>query len=156
VTALSKLKAEVAECQACDLWKNATQTVFGEGKSTSTVMFVGEQPGDREDLQGRPFVGPAGALLDKALEEAGIDRAKVYVTNVVKQKIWTAIPVVPSPRLRGEGGASAPGEGRMLPRVAPLTRPSGTLSPLRGARDLKSIQRRRLGRSPLLVIVLRT
>jgi uracil-DNA glycosylase family protein len=62
--------------------------VFGEGKTTSTVMFVGEQPGDREDLQGRPFVGPAGALLDKALEEAGIDRAKVYVTNVVKHFKW--------------------------------------------------------------------
>jgi len=88
VTALSKLKAEAAGCQACDLWKTGTQTVFGEGKATSTVMFVGEQPGDREDLQGRPFVGPAGALLDKALEEAGIDRSKVYVTNVVKHFKW--------------------------------------------------------------------
>ena len=62
--------------------------MFGEGEATSTVMFVGEQPGDREDLQGRPFVGPAGALLDKALEEAGIDRSKVYVTNVVKHFKW--------------------------------------------------------------------
>jgi len=88
VSALSKLKAEAAECQACNLWKIGTQTVFGEGKATSTVMFVGEQPGDREDLQGRPFVGPAGALLDKALEEAGIDRSKVYVTNVVKHFKW--------------------------------------------------------------------
>jgi uracil-DNA glycosylase family protein len=88
VTALSKLKAEAAGCKACDLWKTGTQTVFGEGKTTSTVMFVGEQPGDREDLQGRPFVGPAGALLDKALEEAGIDRTKVYVTNVVKHFKW--------------------------------------------------------------------
>jgi DNA polymerase len=88
VSALSRLEAEAAECRACDLWRNATQTVFGEGKATSTVMFVGEQPGDREDLQGRPFVGPAGALLDKALEEAGIDRAKVYVTNVVKHFKW--------------------------------------------------------------------
>ena len=88
MSALSKLAAEAAECRACDLWKNATQTVFGEGKATSTVMFVGEQPGDREDLQGRPFVGPAGALLDKALEEAGIDRAQVYVTNVVKHFKW--------------------------------------------------------------------
>ncbi len=88
MTALSKLKAEAAGCQACDLWKTGTQTVFGEGKATSTVMFVGEQPGDREDLQGRPFVGPAGALLDKALEEAGIDRSKVYVTNVVKHFKW--------------------------------------------------------------------
>jgi len=88
VSALSKLKAEAAECQACDLWKIGTQTVFGEGEATSTVMFVGEQPGDREDVQGRPFVGPAGGLLDKALVEAGIDRTKVYVTNVVKHFKW--------------------------------------------------------------------
>jgi uracil-DNA glycosylase family protein len=88
VSALSKLAAEAAKCKACDLWKIGTQTVFGEGKASSTVMFVGEQPGDREDLQGRPFVGPAGALLDKALEEAGIDRSKVYVTNVVKHFKW--------------------------------------------------------------------
>jgi DNA polymerase len=88
VTALSTLKAEAAECKACDLWKTGTQTVFGEGKSSSTVMFIGEQPGDKEDLQGRPFVGPAGALLDRALEEAGIDRTKVYVTNVVKHFKW--------------------------------------------------------------------
>ena len=88
MTALSKLKAEAAECKACDLWKIGTQTVFGEGKASSTVMFVGEQPGDKEDLQGRPFVGPAGALLDKALDEAGIDRSKVYVTNVVKHFKW--------------------------------------------------------------------
>jgi uracil-DNA glycosylase len=88
VSALSKLKAEAADCQACDLWKIGTQTVFGEGKQSSTVMFIGEQPGDREDLAGRPFVGPAGALLDKALDEAGIDRSKVYVTNVVKHFKW--------------------------------------------------------------------
>jgi DNA polymerase len=85
---LKTLKAAAAECQACDLWKRGTQTVFGEGKTTSTVMFIGEQPGNSEDLQGRPFVGPAGALLDKALAEAGIDRAKVYVTNVVKHFKW--------------------------------------------------------------------
>jgi len=88
VTALATLKAEAADCRACDLWKTGTQTVFGEGKPSSTVMFVGEQPGDKEDLQGRPFVGPAGALLDRALEEAGIDRTKVYVTNVVKHFKW--------------------------------------------------------------------
>jgi DNA polymerase len=88
VTALSTLKSEAAECKACDLWKIGTQTVFGEGKASSTVMFIGEQPGDKEDLQGRPFVGPAGALLDRALEEAGIDRTKVYVTNVVKHFKW--------------------------------------------------------------------
>jgi uracil-DNA glycosylase family protein len=85
---ISKLQAVAAECKACHLWQNATQTVFGEGKQRSTVMFVGEQPGDKEDLSGHPFVGPAGALLDKALDEAGIDRTKVYVTNVVKHFKW--------------------------------------------------------------------
>jgi len=85
---IKKLQAVAAECKACHLWENATQTVFGEGKSTSTVMFIGEQPGDKEDLSGHPFVGPAGALLDKALVEAGIDRTKVYVTNVVKHFKW--------------------------------------------------------------------
>jgi DNA polymerase len=85
---LSKLKIAAAGCQACDLWKTGTQTVFGEGKSTSTVMFIGEQPGHQEDLQGKPFVGPAGNLLDKALAEAGIARAEVYVTNVVKHFKW--------------------------------------------------------------------
>ena len=85
---IRKLQATAAGCTACHLWKNATQTVFGEGKQTSTVMFVGEQPGDKEDLSGHPFVGPAGALLDKALAEAGIDRSAVYVTNVVKHFKW--------------------------------------------------------------------
>jgi DNA polymerase len=85
---LKKLKIAAAGCKACDLWKTGTQTVFGEGKETSTVMFVGEQPGNQEDLQGRPFVGPAGSLLDKALAEAGIDRSRVYVTNVVKHFKW--------------------------------------------------------------------
>lgn len=85
---IKKLQTVAAECKACHLWENTTQTVFGEGKSTSTVMFIGEQPGDKEDLSGHPFVGPAGALLDKALVEAGIDRTKVYVTNVVKHFKW--------------------------------------------------------------------
>jgi len=85
---INQLRLEAAGCQRCDLWKTGTQTVFGEGKQTSTVMLVGEQPGDKEDLAGRPFVGPAGALLDKALDEAGIDRARVYVTNVVKHFKW--------------------------------------------------------------------
>jgi uracil-DNA glycosylase len=85
---LNKLRAVAAECTACDLWKIGTQTVFGEGRPSSLIMFVGEQPGDKEDLSGRPFVGPAGALLDKSLEEAGIDRTKVYVTNVVKHFKW--------------------------------------------------------------------
>jgi len=85
---IKKLQAVAADCTACHLWKNATQTVFGEGKLSSTVMFIGEQPGDKEDLSGHPFVGPAGALLDKALAEAGIDRKTVYVTNVVKHFKW--------------------------------------------------------------------
>jgi uracil-DNA glycosylase family protein len=85
---LKKLQVVAAGCQACDLWRLGTQTVFGEGKPSSTVMFVGEQPGDKEDLSGHPFVGPAGALLDKALVEAGIDRKTVYVTNVVKHFKW--------------------------------------------------------------------
>ena len=85
---LKKLKIAAAGCQACDLWRTGTQTVFGEGSQSSTVMFIGEQPGNQEDLQGRPFVGPAGNLLDKALDQAGIDRTKVYVTTVVKHFKW--------------------------------------------------------------------
>jgi uracil-DNA glycosylase len=77
-----------ADCKACDLYKRATQTVFGEGPGKAKVMLVGEQPGDAEDLAGHPFVGPAGKLLDRALEEAGIDRRLVYVTNVVKHFKW--------------------------------------------------------------------
>jgi uracil-DNA glycosylase family protein len=75
-------------CKACDLYKRGTQTVFGEGPAPADVMMVGEQPGDAEDLAGRPFVGPAGKLLDRALDEAGIPRAAVYVTNVVKHFKW--------------------------------------------------------------------
>lgn len=85
---LAGLRKAAATCQACDLWKRATQTVFGEGKPHAKVMFVGEQPGDREDIVGRPFVGAAGTLFDQALEKAGIDRADVYVTNVVKHFKW--------------------------------------------------------------------
>jgi DNA polymerase len=81
---LSHLRAEAAECRACPLWKDATQTVFGEGPARARLMLVGEQPGDKEDLSGKPFVGPAGIMLDRALEEAGIDREQVYVTNAVK------------------------------------------------------------------------
>ena len=81
---IETLREEAADCRACPLYKNATQTVFGEGRQTARIMLVGEQPGDKEDLAGKPFVGPAGQMLDRALEEAGIDRAKVYVTNAVK------------------------------------------------------------------------
>ena len=85
---LEQLREAAAGCRACDLWKLGTQTVFGEGSPNAKLMFVGEQPGDQEDLAGRPFVGPAGRLLDKALEEAGIDRKVTYVTNVVKHFKW--------------------------------------------------------------------
>src|SRR3954462_461771 len=84
-----KMLAQAARgCRACPLWKLGTQTVFGEGRRGARILFVGEQPGDKEDLEGRPFVGPAGALLDKALEEAGIDRADNFVTNAVKHFKW--------------------------------------------------------------------
>jgi DNA polymerase len=85
---LKKLREAAAGCKACPLWQTGTQTVFGEGSAKADVVFVGEQPGDQEDLEGRPFVGPAGKLLDQALEEAGIDREQVYVTNVVKHFKW--------------------------------------------------------------------
>ena len=81
---LAEIRAEAQGCRACDLWKAATQTVFGVGPAPPTVMMVGETPGDQEDKTGEPFVGPAGLLLDKGLEAAGIDRSKVYLTNVVK------------------------------------------------------------------------
>jgi uracil-DNA glycosylase len=83
-SSLKILREEAANCRACPLWKNATQTVFGEGPPHAQAMLVGEQPGDKEDLAGKPFVGPAGQMLDRALEQAGIDRKKVYVTNAVK------------------------------------------------------------------------
>jgi uracil-DNA glycosylase family protein len=85
---LDALREEAAGCRACDLYKNATQTVFGEGSEQARVMFVGEQPGDREDREGKPFVGPAGGVLDDALEAAGIDRRQAYVTNAVKHFKW--------------------------------------------------------------------
>jgi DNA polymerase len=81
---LRAVRRQAAGCRACPLWEGATQTVFGEGPVHAPVMLVGEQPGDREDLAGRPFVGPAGRLLDKALADAGVDRGKVYLTNAVK------------------------------------------------------------------------
>ena len=85
---LDKLKAAAAGCTACPLYERGTQTVFGEGRAGARVMLIGEQPGDQEDLQGRPFVGPAGQLLDWALEKAGIDRTQAYVSNVVKHFKW--------------------------------------------------------------------
>jgi uracil-DNA glycosylase len=87
---LDELRADAADCKACDLWKTGTQTVFGEGSAKAEIVFVGEQPGDKEDLAGRPFVGPAGRVLDEGLEAAGIDRSLAYVTNAVKHFKWAA------------------------------------------------------------------
>jgi DNA polymerase len=87
---LDELRAKARDCRACPLWQTGTQTVFGEGKASAKVVLVGEQPGDQEDRQGRPFVGPAGRLLDEALEAAGIDRSTAYVTNAVKHFKWVA------------------------------------------------------------------
>jgi uracil-DNA glycosylase family protein len=87
-SSLTTLKSAAKACTACHLYKHATQTVFGQGPKGATLMLLGEQPGDQEDLAGIPFVGPAGKILDQALEEAGIDRTKVYVTNTVKHFKW--------------------------------------------------------------------
>ena len=85
---IEELREAAAACRNCELWKRATQTVFGEGPRRARAILVGEQPGDEEDLSGHPFVGPAGRLLDKAMAEAGLDRSRVYVTNVVKHFKW--------------------------------------------------------------------
>ena len=85
---LKAFREAAADCKACDLWERGTQTVFGEGARQAKIVFVGEQPGNEEDLTGKPFVGPAGRLLNDALNEAGIDRAQTYVTNVVKHFKW--------------------------------------------------------------------
>jgi uracil-DNA glycosylase len=90
VATLASLREQAARCRACPLWQHATQTVFGEGPAKAELLFVGEQPGDAEDKEGRPFVGPAGRVFDDALAEAGIDRKGVYVTNAVKHFKWKA------------------------------------------------------------------
>ena len=86
---LVDLRAASRVCKGCDLWKNATQTVFGEGNTRASIMMVGEQPGDQEDVMGRPFVGPAGKILDEALSQVGLVRSQIYVTNVVKHFKWS-------------------------------------------------------------------
>jgi DNA polymerase len=88
MTSISRLRADAADCTRCDLYRDATQTVFGEGPAHPRLVMIGEQPGDKEDLDGHPFVGPAGQLLDRALAAAGIDRNHVYVTNAVKHFKW--------------------------------------------------------------------
>ncbi len=107
---LRRLKEAAAGCRACPLWERGTQTVFGEGLLSSRLFLVGEQPGDYEDQQGRPFVGPAGRVLDRALEAAGIDRKDAYVTNVVKHFKW-----VPKGRLRLHQKPNAREIGACLP-----------------------------------------
>ena len=87
-SSLSELAQAVNDCRRCELWRNATQGVPGEGAAHARIMLIGEQPGDQEDLGGRPFVGPAGKLLNKALAEAGVDRKQVYITNVVRHFSW--------------------------------------------------------------------
>src|SRR3954465_2490538 len=89
--ALERLRRDAADCRACPLWETGTQTVFGEGAATARVVFVGEQPGDQEDRTGKPFVGPAGRLLNDALVAAKIDRGEVYVTNAVKHFKWRPV-----------------------------------------------------------------
>lgn len=107
---LRSLKEAAAGCRACPLWERGTQTVFGEGLLHSRLMLVGEQPGDSEDREGRPFVGPAGRILDRALETAGIDRNEAYVTNVVKHFKW-----IPKGRLRMHQKPNAREIGACLP-----------------------------------------
>src|SRR5262249_29425014 len=85
---LDNVRRAAAGCRACELWRTGTQTVFGEGMTPAELMLIGEQPGDREDIDGRPFVGPAGAILDRALSAAGLERANLYLTNAVKHFRW--------------------------------------------------------------------
>ncbi|WP_328770934.1 UdgX family uracil-DNA binding protein [Streptomyces sp. NBC_00286] len=107
---LAALRKAAADCRGCPLHRDATQTVFGNGDTDARVLIVGEQPGDQEDRQGKPFVGPAGRLLDRALAEAGIDPAQTYVTNAVKHFKFT----LPHSRLRSSGGTPiAPGKRRI-------------------------------------------
>jgi DNA polymerase len=89
---IAQHRRAVQSCRGCELYKNATQAVFGEGNPHARIMLIGEQPGDQEDLQGHPFVGPAGKILDRALEEIGLDRASLFVTNAVKHFKWTPAP----------------------------------------------------------------
>jgi uracil-DNA glycosylase len=107
---LVALSERARNCRACPLWRGATQTVFGEGPRTATLLLVGEQPGNAEDLAGRPFVGPAGGLLDRALAEAGIARTEAYVTNVVKHFKW-----VPKGKLRMHAKPNAREIGACIP-----------------------------------------
>src|SRR6185369_12394122 len=131
---LSSLKNAAADCQACDLWLKGTQTVFGEGSRRARVMFIGEQPGNEEDLTGKPFVGPAGRMFDSALEEAGIDRQQTYVTNVVKHFKWN--------REANAAFTKNPIRRKSMP-VAPGSKLKSQLSNLRWSWRLEPLPRRR-------------
>ena len=111
MTGLSGLAKEAESCQRCDLYRNATQTVFGDGTHSASLMLVGEQPGDQEDKAGKPFVGPAGRLLDKALAAADIDRASAYLTNAVKHFKFEERGQAPNPQ------GAEPDRGRRVPAL---------------------------------------
>jgi DNA polymerase len=135
---LDTLSREAASCRACPLWKNATQTVFGEGPANAEIMFVGEQPGEKEDIQGRPFVGPAGLLLDRALAEAGVDRGRIYVTNAVKHFKFEPRGKrrlhKPTPAKSESAGDGSPEKSRRYAR--------GSLSPFLGATAARGLAER--------------
>jgi DNA polymerase len=124
-TTLDEVRDAAQECRACDLWKRGTQTVFGEGPAHARLMLVGEQPGDREDLAGQPFVGPAGRLLDGALVDAGIERSLVYVTNAVKHFKWA--PRGKARIHKKPSGAEVAACRPWLAREIELVRPAGLL-----------------------------
>lgn len=158
---LARLRAAAAGCRACELWKRGTRTVFGEGSPRARAVFVGEQPGNDEDRTGRPFVGPAGKLLDRALAEAGIDRARVYVTNVVKHFKW-----VPQGKRRihekpsfAEAAACMPWLEAELALIRPavlVCLGATAAQALLGRQFRVSRERGRLVRSPLAPVVMAT
>jgi len=158
---LRTLKMAARTCRACHLWRTATQTVFGEGPVSADVMFVGEQPGNEEDLAGHPFVGPAGRVLDEALAEAGIDRGRTYVTNVVKHFKWEArgkrrIHAKPK---AGEIGACRPWLDAEIAVVHPrvvVCLGATAAKALLGAAFKVSVERGRFVASPLAPLVTAT
>ena len=158
---LRMLTTAARSCRACPLWRNATQTVFGEGSARAEVMLVGEQPGNEEDLSGPPFVGPAGRVLDEALAEAGIDRARTYVTNVVKHFKWEPrgkrrIHAKPK---AGEIGACRPWLDAEIATVRPrviVCLGATAAKSLLGASFKVSVDRGRFIESPLAALVTAT
>jgi uracil-DNA glycosylase len=158
---VAEVRAAAAECRACDLWKRGTQTVFGEGPAHARLMLVGEQPGDREDLSGHPFVGPAGRLLDGALADAGIERRRVWVTNAVKHFKWE--PRGKARIHKKPSGAEVAACRPWLARELQLVRPSGLLlmgataaQALLGPRVRVTVERGRAIDSDLAAVVMVT